>query len=337
MLGLLMANATDPDDPVEIELCLPLIRDIRDFLLSDQPSEPLLEAVRLVHQAAQHLSDSPARAGMLAVFIDREAFARMVDAAIATQEVPDTLVEVLSVAPIDGIEALLQVLASRWSSAGQELGRQILAAAFGDRIRQLGDVIIAAPGPVAVELITIAADREPEFAVLLAVAMVRRNDRATRLVALEVLKVLPYRSEVGRALVEHGLTAKDPETCAKAAEVLEAKGEKRAFPAVARALQRGVEAGVRTSALEPLADALARLDPDRAVTQFTDWIRPEGLLQRARTAPGPMWQLSVRCLAKIPGQGARELLRWIHSRSEGDLKMRTIQAMAVQKELKRRD
>ncbi len=336
LVDQLMVASTRADDPVSIELGLPVIREIRDFLLADNRGQELLEAVRLVHLAAQQAQDSAARSSMLAVFTDREAFARMVDAAFASDQVPQALVEVLSVAPIDELDVLLQVLASRWTGPVQESGRQVLQAALGDRVRQIGDLIVTAPVAIAGDLLEIAADREPEFTVLLAVAMVRREDRSSRLKALDLLKNLPYRSEVGRVLIDFGLAATDSEVRAKSADVLAVKGEKRAFSALARAIEIGLEQGAHAPQLEPLADALTRIDPAHAVTRFSEWIRPEGLLHRVRATPGPIWRVAVGCLARIPESEARELLRWMHSRTDGDLKARCVQAMAQQKELMKR-
>jgi len=333
LVELLMQGAADPDDPLAADLCLPLIRDIRDYLLSEQDSERLLEAVRVVHGVAAKLSDSTARTAMLAVFTDREAFARMVDAAIAADEVPEALVEVMTVAPVDELEILLQVVASRWSADGEKVGRQLLAAALGDRIRQMSDVVLRLSGPLAAGVLEIAIERDPEFATLLAVAMVRRQDRSLRLKALEALKWLPYRSEVGRVLIDNALDTGGPEICARAAEVLVAKGERRAFPAVARAIKKSADAGARSSDLEPLGHALAHLDPSRAVSQFRDWIQPEKLLKRVRATPGPLWQLAISSLATVRGEEAGDLLQWIHARADGKLKMDCIQAMARQKEL----
>jgi hypothetical protein len=334
LVSLLMQGVTDASDPIEIDRCLPLIRDIRDYLLSEEASDRLLESVRAVHQCAAQLEDSAARTALLAVFTEREAFARMVDAAIAAEQVPEALLEVMKVAPIDELEILLQVLASRWTQEGEKIGNQLLAAALVGRLRQLSEVILGLSGPLAEGALDIAVEHDPEFATLLAVAMVRRQERSLRLKAIDALKWLPYRSEVGRVLIDSALDTGGPEVCARAAEVLVAKSERRAFPAVARALKRGIDGGARSSELEPLAQALAQLDPAKAVSQFRDWIQPDKLLKRVRATPGPLWEVAVQSLAALGGQEAGELLKWIHSRADGELKMKCIQAMARQRELK---
>jgi hypothetical protein len=334
LVALVMQGATDANDPIEIDRCLPLIRDIRDYLLSEEASDRLLESVRAVHQCAAQLEDTSARTSLLAVFTEREAFARMVDAAIAAEQVPEALLEVMTVAPIDELEVLLQVLASRWTQQGETIARELLAAAVGGRLRQLRELMLGLSGPLAEAALDIAVDRDPEFATLLAVAMVRRQERSLRLKSIEALKWLPYRSEVGRVLIESALDTGGPEVCALAAEVLVAKSERRAFPAMARALKRGIDGGGRSSDLVALAQSLAQLDPAKTVSQLRDWIQPDKLLKRVRATPGPLWELAVQSLAAVRGQEAGELLRWIHSRADGELKMKCIQAMSRQRELK---
>ncbi len=337
LVNLLSRHMTETEEEIPVDGCVPLFHDIRDYLLSEHSDQHLLEAVRIVHRSTQHLTDPAARASLLAVFTDRQAFASMVDAAIEKGQSPEVLVEIISAVPIDQLEVLLQVLASRWSGAGRELGRRILTEGLEDRIQQIAEVALATSGTVSADILEIAAQLDPDAAVPLALAMVRRNDRPSRLKAIEILEQLPYSGETGRVLSEFGLKSNDSEVRSRAAQTLAVKGETRAVPAIARAIQASSESGASAAQLITLAKALARLDPTRAVQQFREWARIQGRRQRGRSSAAPSWQVAVDTLAEIPGRDATELLLWFRSRGDGELKARCERAISRQKGLAGRE
>jgi len=336
LVQLLVDRLDDSPGALPTELCIPLMEDVRDFLLSENQHHSLLEVVRAVHGAVQRLPDSASRSALLAVFTDRDAFASMVDTAIDNEQEPDSLVEIVSVAPLDQLEALLQVLVSRWSVGGRDLGRHILTRALGSRVRQIGDLVLSTAGSVSADLLELVAGLDEQFAAPLSVAMLRRNDRSSRMKALDVLASFPYRSEVGRVLTEVGLRSPDPEVRARAAEILATNGEKRAVPAVAMAFQAGVDAAVPGPQLAPLAVSLARLDPVGSVERFRDWAKAGARRQRGRETSDSILQAVVDGLAATPGSDAARLLRTIRSRADGVFKEHCDRAISRQKELARR-
>ncbi len=336
LVALLADRIDNASGALPVELCIPLIEDIRDFLLSENQHTCLLEAVRAVHSAAQRLPDSVGRSGLLAVFTDRDAFASMVDSAIDNEQTPEALVEIMSVAPLDQLEVLLQVLTSRWSTGGRDVGRDILAKAFAGQVHRIGDLALSTAGSVSADLLELVAELDQEYAAPLALAMLRRNDRPSRMTALDVLENLPYRSEIGRVLTETGLVSADPEIRAKAAGMLATNGEKRAVPAIAKAFQAGADAGVGGALLAPLAVSLARLDPAVAFEKFRAWIKAAARRQRGRDAIDPILQAVVEGLASLPGADATRLLRSIRSRADSGLKKHCDRAIALQRELSRR-
>jgi hypothetical protein len=336
LVELLVIRLGDTAGALPVELCIPLIEDIRDFFLSENQHHCLLEVVRAVHGAAQRLPDSAGRSGLLAVFTDRDAFASMVDTAIEKEQAPEALVEILSVAPLDQLEALLQVLASRWSAGGRDVGRAILTKALGGRVRAIGDLVLSTAGSVSADLLELVAEFDQEYAAPLALAMLRRNDRPSRLKALEVLEGLPYRSEVGRALTDAGLGSADPEVRARASALLAANGEKRAVSSIARAFQAGADAGVGGPLLAPLAVSLARLDPVVALDRFRSWLKAGARRQRGRNGVDSILQAVVEGLSVVPGDDAARLLRSIRARADNGLKQHCDRAINAQKELARR-
>ena len=313
LVALLVDRIDDSSRSLPAGLCIPLIEDIRDFLLSENRHDCLLEAVRAVHGAAQRLPDGADRSSLLAVFTDRDAFASMVDSAIENKQVPEALVEIMSVAPLDQLEALLQVLTSRWSVGGSEVGRRIRAKAFEGRVRAIGDLVLSTAGSVSADLLELVAELDQEYATPLALAMLQRNDRPSRMKALDVLEQLPYRSEIGRALSETGLGSPDPEVRARASTMLADNGERRAVPAIAKAFQAAVDSGVGGSLLAPLAVSLSRLDPAGAVDRFHGWVKAGPRRQRGNEAVDPILLAVVEGLSVVPGPDAARLLRSIRS------------------------
>jgi len=322
----LMAAITTAADPVEVDPCIPLLRDVRDFLLSEGFAEPLHDVVRFVHQAAKDLPNAHDRQTVIEVFADNEAFAAMVDASIADGKTSPMLIEIAAEASKDRFGDLVNVLASRWSGTGCTVGRDIVVSGFGPRIPELGDLILKTHGPIASILLEAAADSDPEFAIHLALAMLRREDRGGQLKALEILDRLPYRSEIGRVVTRHSLQSSDSEICHRAAKLLVAKGERRAAPVLSRIIGERVSTNTDPERLQDLVGCLARLDTPGAIQLIESWIEPQKR-SKVRSASGPRWIAAIDALTAVPGQQATELLQWIHSRASDELKVRCLGAM----------
>jgi hypothetical protein len=244
------------------------------------------------------------------------------------------LIEIAAAVPKDRFADILTVVASRWSGAGCEVGREIVTTGLGGRIKELGDVILKTHGPIAEILLEVAADSDPEFATHLALAMLRRDDRSGQLKALEVLERLPYRSQIGRVLTDRPLQSKDTEVCVRSAEVLAAKGERRAAPILKRIIGELSSSTTELDTLQQLMASLARLDPAGAVELVNSWIEPQKLIHKVRAAPGQQWFVAVHALAVVEGKESAELLQWIHARATGELKVRCMEAIARQREPK---
>jgi hypothetical protein len=334
LVELLMAAMGDAETPLEVPPVVPLLRDIRDFLLGEGFAEELRQMVRVVYRAAEHLANPAEREKVLAVFSGTDAFAAMMDAAVVEGHASSALIEIAAAVPKDRLEDILTVVASRWSGAGCEVGREIVATGLGGRIKELGDVILKTHGPIAEILLEVAADSDFEFATHLALAMLRRDDRSGQLKALEVLERLPYRSQIGRVLTDRPLQSKDTEVCVRSAEVLAAKGERRAAPILKRIIGELSSSTTELDTLQQLMASLARLDPAGAVELVNSWIEPQKLIHKVRAAPGQQWFVAVHALAVVEGKESAELLQWIHARATGELKVRCMEAIARQREPK---
>jgi hypothetical protein len=332
LVDLLMLAITVPVDPMDARLATPMICDIRDHMIAEGLDQALLELMRTVHHNVERVANPEGRAGLMKVLVDARAFARMMDPSIESGELSSILVEVVSMTPPEEFEVLLEVLASRWTGPGREMGRKILAAALGKHPERLGQLVEETTGILSGDLLELTAEYDADGAVDVALACLQRDDRPSRHKALELLRRLPYRSEVGRELTTRTLDSDDTEDRRLAAIVLASKNEKRALPKLLRLLREGAAADRDVREIETLAVALAQLDQKRAFEVFHEWTRPDKKSQRARATPTKLWRPAIAGLAAISGSDAAGLLGWIHSRCDGTLQARCAKAIAAHAE-----
>jgi hypothetical protein len=332
LVELLMLTITVPVDPMDARLAAPILCEMRDHMIAEGLDEALLDLIRTVHENLPRIASPEGRSALMGVLVDRRALAKMMDTAIERDCLPPTLIEVIRMTPPGELEVLLGVLANRWTGPGRDTGRKILSAALGEHPETLELMVRETTGILSADLLALFAEHAPEGAVDLALACTRREDRPLRHRALELLRRLPYRSEVGRELTAQILESDDPEDRRLAAIVLAAKGETRAYSKLLRLLREGVAADADAKAIETYSVAIARLSEDRAFSTFQEWIRPDGKRLKAKATPTKLWRPAIWGLSAIPGSEAAELLAWIHSKCDGALQSIAAKAIATHRE-----
>jgi hypothetical protein len=305
----------DPANSLPLDQCIPFLREIRDFLLGEKLTEHLLEMTRLIKTRAP----AHALAPLMAILCERAPLAHLIDAAIAEEQTPSVLTEMIAMLPVSELTPLAEVLRDRWQGPGRSVGIEVASSALGSRLGEARELILSARGAMAADLLAMAAARNPNLAVELAVAMLGHNDPTAQLRAISVLRNAPYSADVGRALTRAVATSKEERLVTSAASLLAAHQEQRAFDTIAKALDRGIEGRMSVVGQSVLAEAMATLDSESTLELMTTWIQPGGILQRLRVTPGPAWWPGASALAAILDPRALEILEWMVERSEGEL------------------
>ena len=293
-----MAALADPTAGLTGADVAPLLREVRDFLLTERRGEVLVEAARAVADSA----DPASRDELLLACLDGRSLAALVAAGVDGA----ALSGLLTAAHLD---LLLDLYAAGGGEdAGEKLLDLVVAAAAGHAEvlrRRLG----AAPPSGAVRLLRVLQRVAPEDAAQAAIEALAGGEVTLQLEGLQVLRAAPYGPKVGRALVG-ALDTGDEEVRLLALQHLVRQRERRAFGPLADRVRRLAGGGMSAREASASGAALALLDGAEALKLFRDWVKPAaGLLGRVITRQPLLLAVAAGGLARIAGDEADELLR----------------------------
>ena len=125
LVGRLLDVVADPLDPTELDDILPLINEIRDFLLSEGQLEHLTDLVRVLE--ARRELDMEVIDPQLERCADTRALRRILQSVSKGSEVvPPELVELLEMIPAEHLEHLMDLLVEERGAASRRLTRMLI-------------------------------------------------------------------------------------------------------------------------------------------------------------------------------------------------------------------
>jgi hypothetical protein len=313
----LLAGLADPLDPLALDDVIPVLREIRGFLVGDNYLDAVIEVVRTVQRMAP--ADQDTRGKLLAACADAEAVRTFI-LALTPEEVHVTpaLLELMAIAPGDHLGTLLDLFTSSLHHRSSPLIRELLEARMEGQSARVAERMHALGGQAAIALFGLVAKRDPAGAVEPAARLLGSGEEELQLEALRFLEHGPYGAAVGRSLVG-ALSAPASAVRLRALAVLARHRESRAFGPLVERLRRGAAAGLALAEARAAGEALAWLDPEKARPLFKEWVRPPGLLGRLAPGQTTLRWAAVSGLAHLPGKDTEELLEWLVHHTGDDL------------------
>ncbi len=300
----LIAGMKDVEDRLEVADVLPLVREIRDYLLASGRPDVLLDMAWMLRARLE----GEARRDVLLACLDERALAHLLTRAKDEAEVrkaaacllPEHLDTVLRLAQDKSVASpfQLQGLATLLENLGR--GQEAVLRAH----------LSAAPGPLAGVVLSALARLSPDEAAAAAgevLASASSVDAEAQAVAL--LKGLPYGPRVGRALAQ-ALSSASEEVRLGALQVLAKNRERRVFASLLEKLQSSAAVELSPKEAGAMGITLAMIDPQKALESFAAWLKPAGLLQRVTSRPLPVQIAAISGLGRLPGAAVDELLAW---------------------------
>ena len=312
LIRQLLGVAGDPTDPLGFDEVAPLVREARDFLLSDSRLQQLLTLFDVIVKFTdQHPELADALGPLVASFFDARAIQKLVrsvphDAPAA----PTELKELLASLPYDPLPMLLELLGTERAESDRRILRELLEGFLPAR----ADVVIArlreVRGSLAADLLRILSERLPDAPALVASTLISGNDDELQMEFLRL--TASARTDAStRGVLVHLL--RSPSELLRVRTV-EAIGEHRE-PGAFTLLQRHAEhrAEERSSAEEMVAvgRAMTLVDAARAMAAFREWAKPAGLMQRLmkNDARAARVRAAAAGLARHPSEEADAILR----------------------------
>jgi hypothetical protein len=313
----LLTGLSDPLDPLTLDDVVPVLREIRGFLVGDNYLDTLLDLVRTVLHTAP--SDGKSRKDLLAACADQDVVKRF----ILTLEpdettAPPALLELMSTAGGDHLETLLDLFTSSLHHRSSPLLRQLLETQIRGQTARVTERLRTLGGHAAIDLFRLVVKADSNVAAEAAVGFLGGTDEERQLEGLSFLETAPYGARVGRALVG-ALGAGSSAVRLRALAILAHQRESRAFDPLVERVKRGSAGELTVAEARAAGEALAAVDPSRARPLFKEWVRPSGLLGRLAPGQAVLRWAAVSGLVHLPGRDSEDLLEWLAHHTADDL------------------
>ncbi|MGD9333560.1 MAG: hypothetical protein PVJ50_01105 [Desulfobacterales bacterium] len=333
VLKEILETAISPVEPMSLEEVVPIVHEIRDFLLSEGLLSSLLEVMRLIRNLPFHQKDEEHKVELLEAFSDSRALTRVIRSVSAgMQEVPPELIELVEMMPGDHVSLLLEILNNERTKTARWVTRNLLVRVGNDQLDYLVDAVYQVEAPVAVDLLQVVADIDLEMGVRVALVIGAQADTELQIVALSIMERGPYSERVGQKLIEM-LEAGSFGVRMRALKLLTAQKESSAFNAVTQILERNADKKIDRREVEALGLAMLAARKDRAFDQFAQWVQPRKFLQRMLPGKQNLKWAAVTGLSQIPGEQAEEYIRMVAKTAADDLYHHCMQSLVRHRRL----
>lgn len=313
----LLALLADEFDPLAIDDIVPVLREIRTFLLQQGLLRPLAQILRLVNERSP--ADPEVRARILGTLADSDVFRRLLEVAGERHEFSlEELTEIAELMPGDHVPIILDHLATHPDGAGRQLGIRLLENEGRTRPERISQRLLANRDAADIELLRMLDRTNPPEAVNVSIELMSAQKPAVQIAAMAVLAKAPYAARVGRVLVG-ALRSPSEEVRRKALDALVAQKERRAYDTLVEQFKAMSPGAMTIAEATAMGEAMARLEPERARKQLAEWIRPPGLLARMTSVQPPLRWGAVAGLAVLGGPQAEDLIGWLAGKTTGDL------------------
>ena len=312
LIRALLNVAGDPTDPLDFEAVAPLVRDTRDFLLSDSRLHQLLQLYAMLEAfAAGHPELATSIAPVVRAFFDAHALQKILrsvphDAPSA----PPELRRLLKMLPYDVFPNLLDMVTTERGETERRILREVLEDFLPDR----ADVMLArmrsSRGSVAADLLRILAARTADPAALASAVLLASDDDELQLEFLR-LSASAKTDAATRAVLSSLLRSPSEALRLRTVEAIGDHREPGAFKLLVRHAEAVVDQKPSPVELGAIGRAITLVDAARALEQFREWSRPVGLMQRVIRREASVAHASVAAagLAVHPSEEAPALLR----------------------------
>ncbi len=336
LLREILEVAANPVEPLELDEAIPILREIRDFLLSEGLLSSLLEVLQAIKDLPFREKDKGRQVELLAAFTDERALSRIIRSVPSgVREVPDELLRLVDMMPGDPVPLLLRILRQERANTARFITRALIVRAAEHQLDGLVAGLPEAEPAVAADLLNVVASIDLVRGVEVSLEMVLDADVAVQLVAMGVIEQAEYTQEIGQRLARM-MDVGNLEVRLRALKILETQRERWAFHAVASRLKRYASRDLDDREIDAFAKAMVIIWEERAQHTFLQWVRPRKLLGRVLPGQYTLKRAAVTGLSFIPGLQAEECIRVVAKGANAELHRHCMQALVRHRRLETR-
>lgn len=326
-----------PYEPLPFEDAIPILRELRDFLLAEGTLEPLLAVLRCVASAPLREQEDLVRRDELASsFLEMRALKKLLRTVTRDQlTASPELIDVIESVPGDRLPALLNVVEEERADLAQHgallLVKHYVPARVDWMIAQLPQMADFTAG----EVLTAIADTMPARALDAVTAVAGRDSEEIQINAVKALERVALGPGLIKALTG-SLHSPNESVRRWTMEMMARRQLRGCYPAVLEHVKRAA-AGLRLPDEEAdcAGETLAKLEPVKALDTFREWCTPPKFYQFVPPGRPAQLRCAVSGLVFIPGEEAEKLIRLSEKQGGEALHRHCVAAMVKRRRLTR--
>ena len=312
----LLVSSARSSDRVDPEDFLPLLVEIRDFMLTQGQLQNLMTLLEAVGDyAAEFSADHPVQI-MLESFANLEALSRLIRSVPSTTfEPPPEFYELLDSLPGDHLGTLLTILLQDRTSHSRRITRQMIERFGHGRVDQIRGTLMQASGAVAADLMRALSVVSPKDALDVTHTMIDRQEIEVLLECMHLLERYPDGAEI-RPVLAGLMGAREENIRIRAIALVGRRSSAEDFDSLQRHIVTR-NLGMTNEEALAVGQSMVQVDPEAAMALFEDWLRPKGILKRMRPIQKGQDVAAIGGLEHLDFEEADELLKLLAKRAGG--------------------
>jgi hypothetical protein len=323
LCGELLSAAADPTDLMSFEDFGHFLRETREFLLSEEDLDQLIDLSRLladyVGKSTVDDDSTSAAKALMEGFTNERAMRKLLAsidrAAIAP---PKGIFDLLELHPSDPLPVLLDVLALERTGQPRRMARVLIESYLPKRMITVLERYQASSDDIAADLLRILAAKAPEAVHELFNELVHSGSRAEK---------IEFLSQTDGANLGRGLRSfltillDDVEITVrlKTLEIIGKQAEGGAYPLLLRLAVTKAKAAAEERELEAIGRALVEVNPKRGREDLVAWALPKGFLNKMRAHTNALRRVGVAGLSELTGEEIDSVLRKVATSRDDDI------------------
>lgn len=314
----LLTGAVSPRHPLALEEVVPIIRELRDFLLAEGTLDPLLAVVRRLMAAEFTSPEDRARRDELASsFLDPRSVGRLLRSMPRDRpEAPKEMIQLLEEVPGDHLPTLLATQSTERSEHVRAVAAQLIEHYVPHRYDWMVARLPTLDDELASILVRAMARAYPDRTVDIVSSVADRPSPDLQLEALGLLDGAPMGPASLRILSQY-LSSTHEVVRIRTLALVSRRGLRALYGPI---LERVKREGLRLSEAEGTAagEALVRADPAKAFDQFREWATPPRFFQFVPPGQKMLHWVAVSGLAFIPLDDAEKLIQGVAKQADNE-------------------
>ncbi|MCB9795630.1 MAG: hypothetical protein H6741_23275 [Alphaproteobacteria bacterium] len=316
----LVLAAKDPTDPVDLDEVMPLVRDARPLLLTEEHVPSLVRAAAMLWSLSYDLDEDKLDAveAIVESMLGPGALARVIRSVSNSRLEPsENLLLMLENLRGQRLPTLLDLLDEERGVTPRRMLRHMLEMHLPTHTATVIARFSERSGSVAADLLRVLARGNPDATAPLMLRLAQEEDLELQLEFLTLVKDMP-RDATTRSILVHMLHAASLEVRTRTLETVVEMGESGAFLAVRRHGEALADRQADAEELEAVGRAMAGLAPARAMEAFTEWTKKQGFLGRLTNKGAELRRVAIGGLPELDDEAAEDLLMGLAQSGDED-------------------